>query len=75
MTEAIGGIVLLLGVLAVFVNVVGREVQSTPIAEPADDGLTLEWAAASPPPAHNFDTLPEVRSDTPVADLRSEVPA
>lgn len=41
---------------------------------PADQdpwgGHTLEWFAPSPPPRHNFDVLPEVRSDTPVLDLR-----
>jgi cytochrome c oxidase subunit 1 len=31
---------------------------------------TLEWATTSPPPAHNFDALPPIRSDRPVYDLR-----
>lgn len=33
------------------------------------DGVTLEWAAPSPPPAGNFTELPEVRSEAPLADL------
>ncbi len=42
-------------------------------ARPADlrDGVTLEWAAPSPPPAHNFTELPEIRSEAPLADLSS----
>jgi len=31
---------------------------------------TLEWATTSPPPPYNFDTLPPVRSERPVFDLR-----
>ncbi len=33
------------------------------------DGITLEWAASSPPPLHNFDLIPEVRSEAPLLDL------
>jgi cytochrome c oxidase subunit 1 len=41
--------------------------------EPAGDnpwgGGTLEWATSSPPPDHNFDALPPIRSQRPVWDL------
>jgi cytochrome c oxidase subunit 1 len=30
---------------------------------------TLEWATTSPPPEHNFDSLPPIRSERPVWDL------
>ena len=33
-------------------------------------GNTLEWATTSPPPPHNFDRLPEIRSVRPVYDTR-----
>ena len=34
-------------------------------------GHTLEWAAHSPPPRHNFDALPPIASATPLLDARS----
>ncbi|UYM05417.1 aa3-type cytochrome oxidase subunit I [Solicola gregarius] len=32
-------------------------------------GRSLEWATSSPPPRHNFTSLPRVRSDSPAFDL------
>jgi cytochrome c oxidase subunit 1 len=36
-------------------------------------GETLEWLATSPPPPHNFDVVPDVRSDEPLRDIREAV--
>jgi cytochrome c oxidase subunit 1 len=36
---------------------------------------TLEWYAASPPPPHNFDSLPPVTSAQPLRDLRERLAA
>jgi cytochrome c oxidase subunit 1 len=33
---------------------------------------SLEWATSSPPPVHNFDSLPRIRSERPVLDARLE---
>ena len=32
------------------------------------DGMTLEWACSSPPPHHNFESLPPIRSERPLWD-------
>ena len=32
------------------------------------DGMTLEWACSSPPPHHNFESLPPIRSERPTWD-------
>jgi cytochrome c oxidase subunit I len=36
-------------------------------------GSTLEWYALSPPPPHNFDTVPDVRSPEPLIDIRDAI--
>jgi heme/copper-type cytochrome/quinol oxidase subunit 1 len=36
-------------------------------------GDTLEWLALSPPPPHNFDVVPDVRSEEPLRDIREAV--
>ena len=38
-------------------------------------GDSLEWLAPSPPPPHNFDVIPDVRSDEPMRDIRDAVGA
>jgi cytochrome c oxidase subunit 1 len=69
----VGGAVLVLGVLAFVLNLlfsVALKRGKPAIADPWE-GHTLEWAAPSPPPRHNFDRVPEVRSATPMLDLVS----
>jgi heme/copper-type cytochrome/quinol oxidase subunit 1 len=36
-------------------------------------GSTLEWFALSPPPPHNYDAVPDVRSTEPLRDIREAV--
>jgi cytochrome c oxidase subunit 1 len=36
-------------------------------------GSTLEWFAPSPPPVHNFDLVPDVRSAEPLDDIREAI--
>ena len=37
--------------------------------DPWGYGSSLEWATSCPPPRHNFDTLPRIRSERPAFDL------
>jgi cytochrome c oxidase subunit I len=32
-------------------------------------GRSLEWATSSPPPRHNFEVIPRIRSESPAFDL------
>ena len=34
------------------------------------EGNTLEWMTSSPPPEHNFDSLPEIHTERPNWDAR-----
>jgi heme/copper-type cytochrome/quinol oxidase subunit 1 len=36
-------------------------------------GSTLEWFPESPPPPHNFDVIPDVRSAEPLRDIRDAI--
>jgi heme/copper-type cytochrome/quinol oxidase subunit 1 len=68
---AIGGVVVLLGVLLAVLVVLAGVMRRRP--SPGDDpwsGHTLEWATSSPPPVGNFATLPEITSEAPVYDAR-----
>jgi cytochrome c oxidase subunit 1 len=39
------------------------------VDDPWGWGRSLEWATSSPPPRHNFDSLPRIRSESPAFDL------
>ncbi|MEA3077197.1 MAG: cytochrome c oxidase subunit, partial [Actinomycetota bacterium] len=62
---AAGSVLTALGLLALFGAVVKRDAPGSGEANPYA-GLTLEWATASPPPLHNFDTIPDVRTPYPL---------
>lgn len=71
LVASVGAAITALGVLVLaldlVVNVVGRRGRAA-VADPWG-GHTLEWATSSPPPSHNFDRLPDVRSEAPMLDL------
>jgi cytochrome c oxidase subunit 1 len=68
-----GSLILGLGVLVTIYNVV-RSLKTGPIAGPDPwKANTLEWFVPSPPPPHNFDVIPRVRSVEPMRDIRRRV--
>jgi cytochrome c oxidase subunit 1 len=67
--STIGAYILAIGVLAFLWNLVVSLRRGAPAGPDPWGGHTLEWATASPPPEHNFDSLPPIRSERPVWDL------
>ena len=60
-----GGALVVIGVLLFVADLVlggrGTHTDDNPV-----DGVTLEWATASPPPPENFAEVPLIRSETPL---------
>jgi cytochrome c oxidase subunit I len=68
--STIGSFVLALGVLVTVANVVWAMRNGRPAGPDPWKANTLEWFTTSPPPDHNFDTIPVVRSVEPMKDIR-----
>jgi cytochrome c oxidase subunit 1 len=68
----VGAAIVGLGLLVLLVDLFSTQILGRGGRAGADPwgGQTLEWATTSPPPLHNFDALPEIRSGTPLMDLR-----
>ncbi|WP_329141102.1 aa3-type cytochrome oxidase subunit I [Streptomyces sp. NBC_00670] len=69
--SSIGAFLLGLSTLPFLYNV-WKTAQYAPKVEVDDPwgyGRSLEWATSCPPPRHNFDAIPRVRSDSPAFDL------
>jgi heme/copper-type cytochrome/quinol oxidase subunit 1 len=69
----IGAFVLSLGIVLSIVNAYVSVGRGTRAGHDPWGGETLEWFATSPPPPHNFDVVPDVRSDEPLRDIRDAV--
>jgi cytochrome c oxidase subunit I len=71
--STVGAFILAAGVGVTVVNV-ARSVRGGVVAGPDPwRANTLEWFTTSPPPANNFDTVPQVRSAEPMKDIRREI--
>ena len=69
----IGAFVLSLGLVLSIVNAYVSVRGGVRAGHDPWGGETLEWFATSPPPPHNFDVVPDVRSDEPLRDIREAV--
>lgn len=70
---SIGSFVLALGIILTLVNAALSAGRGARAGHDPWAGATLEWFALSPPPPHNFDAVPDVRSAEPLRDVRDAV--
>ncbi len=68
--STIGAFVLALGVVLTIVNAIVSRTGGARAGHDHWGGDSLEWFTLSPPEPHNFDVLPDVRSDRPMRDIR-----
>lgn len=71
--SSIGAFVLAAGILLTLVNAVLSREGGAEAGHDPWGGDSLEWLALSPPDPHNFDLLPDVRSDRPMRDIRDAI--
>ncbi len=70
---SIGTLILFVGVVLAVGNLIKSREEEPAVTPDPWGGDSLEWLALSPPPAHNFDVLPDVRSTRPMRDIREAV--
>jgi cytochrome c oxidase subunit 1 len=66
--SSLGAYLLGIGVLVTVVNLFVSYRRGEIAGDNPWDGQTLEWATSSPPPEHNFEVLPPIRSERPLWD-------
>ena len=70
---SVGAFALALGILVELGNLAASYNGGRPVGHDPWGGSTLEWFALSPPPPHNFDAVPDVRSAEPLRDIREAI--
>jgi cytochrome c oxidase subunit I len=68
--STVGAFLLGASMLPFFYNVwISRRAPLVEVDDPWGWGRSLEWATSCPPPRHNFDSIPRIRSESPAFDL------
>jgi heme/copper-type cytochrome/quinol oxidase subunit 1 len=73
LVASIGAFVMVVGVLLELGNAAHSWGRGVPAGHDPWGAGTLEWFTSSPPPIHNFDVVPDVRSNEPLYDIRRAI--
>ncbi|HEY7151885.1 MAG TPA: cbb3-type cytochrome c oxidase subunit I, partial [Solirubrobacterales bacterium] len=73
LVASIASFVLAIGILLELGNAAYSYRNGVRVGHDPWSGATLEWFTPSPPPEHNFDALPDVRSAEPLHDIRRAI--
>ena len=69
----IGSLIFAIGLITAMLNAAISYGSGVEVGPDPWHGSTLEWFAPSPPPVHNFDLVPDVRSNEPLTDIREAI--
>jgi heme/copper-type cytochrome/quinol oxidase subunit 1 len=69
----IGAFMLAIGIVLTLANAIVSRTNGARAGHDHWGADSLEWLALSPPEPHNFDVLPDVRSDRPMRDIRTAI--
>ncbi|MEY3310672.1 MAG: hypothetical protein RL107_808 [Actinomycetota bacterium] len=69
--STVGSMILAVSMIPFLFNVwwTKRNAPMVGVNDPWGYGRSLEWATSSPPPRHNFTSIPRIRSESPAFDL------
>jgi heme/copper-type cytochrome/quinol oxidase subunit 1 len=73
LVATIGAFVLAIGIVLTLANAIASRGNGARAGHDHWGGDSLEWFTLSPPEPHNFDVLPDVRSDRPMRDIRAAI--
>ena len=71
--STVGSVLFAIGFLVEMINAAISYNNGVEVGPDPWGGSTLEWFAPSPPPLHNFDLVPDVRSNEPLTDIRDAI--
>ncbi|MEO6714861.1 MAG: cytochrome c oxidase subunit I [Mycobacteriales bacterium] len=74
-TATVGAFLIAISTLPFIYNVLRSMRYGAPAGSDPWEGNSLEWWTTSPPPVYNFASLPPIRSERPVLDMRLEAEA